>query len=393
MLNTIDTAPVISIINSLIEEAVKLQASDIHLEMLGDRLRIRYRIDGVLKEVSEFSSNIQQALISRIKIMSELDIAERRLPQDGRLYFPSNKNLDIRVSTLPTIHGEKVVLRILDKQAIGLALAELGFAARNMEVIRELLQHSNGMLLATGPTGSGKTTTLHSIMAQLNSPDKNIVTIEDPVEYRLYGVNQVQVNRKAGLTFAKGLRSILRQDPNIIMVGEVRDQETAEIAIRAALTGHLVLSTLHTNDAVGALPRLLDMGIERFLVCSAVIGVIAQRLARKICPECRHEYRPETGSVQALFLKNSGFSADNIFYRGSGCSNCNHTGYKGRIAIQEVLPVTPGIRAAVMAGGNNFDILTIAKEQGLVGMRADGIYKAAAGITTIEEVIRIAYTV
>ena len=249
MLNNMEAAPAISIINSLIADAVKIKASDIHLETLADRLRVRFRVDGVLSEVASFPPNIQHNLISRVKIMSELDIAERRKPQDGRLQFAGNKNLDIRVSSVPTIYGEKLVLRILDKQAVSLSIQELGFSSDNLGYVQAFCQHANGMVLATGPTGSGKTTTLHSMLTELNSPEKNIVTIEDPVEYRLYGVNQIQVNTKSGLSFADGLRSILRQDPNIIMVGEIRDKETAEIAIRAALTGHLVLSSLHTNDA------------------------------------------------------------------------------------------------------------------------------------------------
>lgn len=393
MRNSTDSVPVVTIINSLIENAVKAQASDIHMETLGDRMRVRYRIDGVLREVESFSTSTQQLLISRVKIMSELDIAEKRIPQDGRLDFPGNKNLDIRVSTLPTIHGEKLVLRILDKQAVSLKMHELGFSTSNFQKINELCQHSNGMILATGPTGSGKTTTLHSMLTELNGLDKNIVTIEDPVEYRLYGVNQIQVNQKAGLTFAKGLRSILRQDPNIIMVGEIRDKETAEIAIRAALTGHLVLSTLHTNDAVGALPRLLDMGVERFLVCSSVIGVIAQRLARKICENCKCEYRVDEQSIKGLFLKSNGSANLQNFYHGQGCESCNHTGYKGRIAIQEVLCVNNDISTALMNGRNNNEIIDIAKAQGFVNMRIDGINKAAMGLTTLEEVVRIAYTV
>lgn len=392
MLSKADTAPVISIINSLIENSVKTRASDIHLEMLGDRLRVRYRIDGVLSEVAEYPLSIQQALISRVKIMSELDIAEKRIPQDGRLHFPGNKNLDIRVSTLPTIHGEKIVMRILDKQALSLSVEELGFSADNLHIVREFFKHSNGMVLATGPTGSGKTTTLHSMLTELNNTDKNIVTIEDPVEYRLYGVNQIQVNHKAGLSFATGLRSILRQDPNIIMVGEIRDKETADIAIRAALTGHLVLSTLHTNDACGALPRLLDMGVEPFLVCSAIIGVIAQRLTRRICPDCQEDYRPAPNSIAEIFLKNNGFESEYILYRGRGCQSCNYSGYKGRVAIQELLCVTPQIRSAVMSSCSSSDILSIAKTNSFKTMSTDGIVKSLAGITTVEEVIRIAYT-
>lgn len=392
MLNKTDTVPVISIINSLITDAVAMKASDVHLEMLGDKLRVRYRLDGVLSEVAEFPSSIQQALVSRVKIMSDLDIAERRIPQDGRLSFASNKNLDIRVSTLPTIYGEKIVLRILDKQAVSLSVQELGFSGDNLNYLREFYKYSNGMILATGPTGSGKTTTLHSMLIDLNSKEKNIVTIEDPIEYRLYGINQIQVNQKAGLGFATGLRSILRQDPNIIMVGEIRDKETAEIAIRAALTGHLVLSTLHTNDAIGALPRLLDMGVEPFLVCSAIIGVVAQRLARRVCIECKEEYLPEVGCVQDVFLKKHGFNNTYTLYRGRGCPACNFSGYKGRIAIQEVLRITPPVRTALMSGCNSTAIAELAKFDSFSTMSNDGINKALIGITTVEEVVRIAYS-
>ena len=388
---TSEDAPIISIVNSLISQAIKEKASDIHIEPLDDLVRVRYRVDGILREVVTFPKHTHAPILSRIKIMSEMDIAEKRLPQDGRINIHENgREVDIRVSTLPTIQGEKVVMRILDRRAVVLNMNSLGISPANMPLFRQLYAYSYGMVLVTGPTGSGKSTTLYSILSEINAPAKNIITVEDPVEYRMSGINQVQVNVKAGLTFANGLRSILRQDPNVIMVGEIRDQETADIAVRAALTGHLVFSTIHTNDASGAITRLIDMGVEPFLVASSVLGVVAQRLVRTICPECKEEYALPAEASERVFM---GRQPDEpvALYRGRGCSHCNFTGYKGRLAIHEVLLLTPALRAMVARQASSDELLAVAKNEGLISMKEDGIAKALAGKTTIEEVIRVAY--
>ncbi len=386
-----DDAPVISIVNSIISQAVKDQASDIHVEAQENDVRVRYRIDGVLQEVIAFPLHMHSALVSRIKIMSQMDIAEKRLPQDGRIQVTvSGRQIDLRVSTLPTICGEKVVLRILDKAAILLDVQRLGFSDQDLAAYKNLYCQSYGMILVTGPTGSGKTTSLYSTLTEISVPDKNVITVEDPVEYLLAGINQVQINPKAGLSFASGLRSILRQDPDIVMVGEIRDAETADIAVRAALTGHLVLSTLHTNDAPGAITRLIDMGIEPFLVTASVLGVVAQRLVRCICSDCKTTYTPPLGSPEQLFLGDV-FHEQLILYKGTGCARCNHTGYKGRIAIHEVLVVSQEIRAAINRGGATDELAKIAASQGMVRIRENGITKALAGLTTVEEVMRVAF--
>ncbi|MGI6091444.1 MAG: type II secretion system ATPase GspE [Veillonellaceae bacterium] len=388
---TADDAPIISLVNSLFSQAVRERASDIHIEPQDKTLRVRFRIDGILREISSFTKDIYAAIVSRIKIMAEMDIAEKRLPQDGRIKIrDAGRDIDIRVSTLPTILGEKVVMRILDKKAVILDISKLGFSSDNLYRYRRLFSQSYGMILVTGPTGSGKTTTLYSTLSEISSPEKNVITVEDPVEYRVDGINQVQVNPKAGLTFASGLRSILRQDPNIVMVGEIRDGETADIAVRAALTGHLVLSTLHTNDAPGAITRLTDMGVEPFLVASSVLGVIAQRLVRLICPECRKSYTLEPDSVERLFL---GLAPDQpiTLYHGSGCASCGYTGYHGRIAIHEVMPVSTQIRELINKGASSDKFATIAKQEGMLSMREDGINKAIQGLTTVAEVMRVAY--
>lgn len=389
---TSDDAPVVSIVNSLISQAVKERASDIHIEPQEKHLRVRFRVDGVLREVVTFPRHVHAAIVSRIKIMSEMDIAEKRVPQDGRIKVQeAGRDIDIRVSTLPTILGEKVVMRLLDKRAVILDINKLGFSPANLKRYRQMYSQSYGMILITGPTGSGKTTTLYSTLTEINSPGQNIITVEDPVEYRLDGINQVQVNYKAGLTFASGLRSILRQDPNIVMVGEIRDAETADIAIRAALTGHLVFTTLHTNDAPGAITRLIDMGVEPFLVASSVLGVVAQRLVRVICPDCKKPYSPEAESPERLFL---GYlpGQEITLYRGAGCPRCSHTGYRGRVAIHEVMKVSPSLRELINRRTSSDELAAVAKQEGMHTMRQDGIDKALAGITTIEEVMRVAYT-
>ncbi len=390
-LQTADDAPVIGIVNSLLTQAIRERASDIHIEPQESVLRVRFRIDGVLREVVAFTRDIHSAIVSRIKIMGNMDIAEKRLPQDGRInILEQGREIDIRVSTLPTIVGEKVVMRILDKAAVILDINKLGFSLDNLKRYCTLYSQSYGMILVTGPTGSGKTTTLYSTLSKISTIDKNTITIEDPVEYRLGGANQVQVNPKAGLTFASGLRSILRQDPNIVMVGEVRDSETADIAIRAALTGHLVLSTLHTNDAAGAITRLIDMGIEPFLVASSVLGVIAQRLVRMICPECKKLYIPTADSVERLFL---GITPNQPIqlYKGLGCASCAFTGYRGRMGIHEVMPISSRIRKLVSQHTSTEEISLCAVKEGMVSIKEDGIRKALEGLTTVEEVMRVAY--
>lgn len=390
-MQTADDAPIISLVNSLISQGIKDMASDIHIEPQEKTLRVRFRIDGMLREIGSFPRDIHAAIIARIKIISEMDIAEKRIPQDGRIKVrEAGRDVDVRVSTLPTIMGEKVVMRLLDQKAVILDINKLGFSSKNQALFHKLYSQSYGMILVTGPTGSGKTTTLYSTLLAVNSPAKNIITLEDPVEYRLAGINQVQVNPKTGLTFASGLRSVLRQDPNVVLVGEIRDGETADIAIRASLTGHVVFSTLHTNDAAGTITRLIDMDVEPFLVASSVLGVIAQRLVRVLCPECKEKYQPTADSMERTFL---GVTPEQplTLYRSIGCSRCNNQGYRGRMAIHEVLTITPQIRAAINRKASSEEISGIATKQGMETMRQDGIQKALAGLTDIREVMRVAY--
>ena len=382
-------APIVKLVNALILEALKKGASDIHVEPFENELRVRYRIDGVLHVVAKYSVDIKDAVVARFKVLSNMDIAEKRLPQDGRMRARfKGRDIDFRVSTVPTIYGEKVVLRILDKGGLKLDLSELGLEEREYSLLKKAIFSPYGMVLVTGPTGSGKTTTLYSSLLTVNTPEVNIMTVEDPVEYNLYGINQVQVKPEIGLTFAKALRAFLRQDPDIIMVGEIRDAETAEIAIEAALTGHLVFSTLHTNDAPSTVTRLIDMGIENFLVSSSIILVVAQRLARKICPYCKEEFRypPEV-------LKEVGFKDEEIPYlktfRGRGCEKCDYTGYKGRVALYEVMEMVPEIRDAVVKGKNADEIRKIALRNGMRTLRDVGKIKIAKGVTTPEEVLRV----
>jgi type IV pilus assembly protein PilB len=386
-----EEAPAISIVNLLISQAVKQRASDIHIEPQDNNLRVRFRIDGVLHGAFTFPQYTHASIVSRIKIMSEMDIAEKRLPQDGRIKVQeAGRDIDIRVSTIPTILGEKVVLRILDKQAVVLDLRRLGFSENNLRQYQQMYARAYGMILITGPTGSGKTTTLYSTLKELNTGDKNIITIEDPVEYRLDGVNQVQVNDRAGLSFGNGLRSILRQDPNVVMVGEIRDRDTAEIAIRAALTGHLVLTTLHTNDAAGAIARLIDMGIEPFLITSSVLGVVAQRLVRLICPDCKRSYQVEPGDAERSMLTTDDSVPVRLF-RGVGCPQCHQTGYRGRIAIHEVLAVNHKLRQVISKRAASNELASVAKQAGMRTMWQDGLQKVLAGLTTIDEIRRVAY--
>jgi len=384
----VEKAPIVQLVNSLISGAVAEGASDIHIEPFEDEVRVRYRVDGILHEVMRLPRRMAPALGARIKIMANMDIAERRLPQDGRILTRiGEKELDLRVSTFPTVFGEKVAIRILDKEQLQrFTLDNLGFSPYNLEIFKRFLQTSFGMVLLTGPTGCGKTTTLYAALSYLNRVEKNIVTVEDPVEYVLEGINQAQVNVKAGATFATYLRSILRQDPDIIMVGEIRDLETAEIAVQAAITGHLVLSTLHTNDAPGALTRLVDMGVEPFMVASSVVGVVAQRLVRRLCPHCREPYQPT--EAEKAFL---GREVEVPLYRGRGCRQCRNTGYRGRIAIHEVLWVSPRLQHLVLNKAPLEELRQAALEEGMVSLKEDAIGKILQGITAIPEVMRVIY--
>ncbi len=388
-----EEAPIIRIAHTIIQQAIRDAASDIHVEPDKRGVRVRNRIDGVLHEIMPLPKYIQAPLISRLKIMAEMNIAERRIPQDGRIPIRwDNKDYDLRVSCLPTIHGEKIVMRILDKGNVLLGLNKLGFTAENQAQIEELTSQPNGMFLSTGPTGSGKTTTQYSILHKINTVDKNIITIEDPVEYQLSGISQVHVNRKAGLTFASALRSFLRQDPDIIMVGEMRDLETAEIAVEASLTGHLVLSTLHTNDAPSCVIRLVDMGVEPFLISATVIGVLAQRLARRVCSNCKQAYQ-----VPASDLRRFGFKPESpeqmvTLHRGTGCDVCRQTGYKGRVGIYELMRMNDEIAELVVRRAPLADVREAAKAHGMAELREDGLMKVLEGMTTPDEVMRVVFT-
>ena len=384
-------SPIIKLVNMIIVKAIQEGASDIHIESDETVVRTRFRIDGVLHEVMSLAKSLESAIVSRIKVMSNIDIAEKRVPQDGRSEMRVlGKNIDLRVSTFPTIHGEKVVIRLLDKSSVLIRLEDLGFSPNVLERFMKIIRRPNGIVLVTGPTGSGKTTTLYSSLDKINTLEKNIVTIEDPVEYQLKVVNQSQVNPKAGFTFASGLRSILRQDPDIVMVGEIRDYETAEIAIRAALTGHLVLSTLHTNDAPGAVTRLIDMGVEPFLVSSSVICVMGQRLIRKICPDCREPFKPSKSFLDKLRrMVDVDIPDDFELYRGAGCSRCKHTGFRGRTTINELMIPDDKIHALIVDKASSTEIKKAAREAGMKTLREDGLYKVIEGITTIEEVMRV----
>jgi general secretion pathway protein E len=389
LLDASDEAPIIRLVNGIMFQAVKDRASDIHVEAFERELQIRYRIDGVLYPVLSPPKNLQSAIASRIKVMAGLDIAEKRLPQDGRIRIKiAGKDIDIRVSVLPTAHGERVVMRLLDKSAVLLDLEELGLGGERLESFKKLIARPYGILLVTGPTGSGKTTTLYAALSRINSEDINIITVEDPIEYQLRGIGQIHVNPKIELTFAAGLRSILRQDPDVIMVGEIRDGETAEIAIQASLTGHLVFSTLHTNDAAGAVTRLVEMGIEPFLVSSSVLAILAQRLVRMLCTACREPYLPPPEGLAELGLKRSDLPEGHL-YRATGCPRCMQTGYKGRTGIYELLRVDEGIRALIMKGADSAAIKEEARRRGMLTLREDGTRKLIRGLTSPEEVLRV----
>jgi general secretion pathway protein E len=388
LLESSTDAPVIKLVNTVLSQAVRARASDIHIEPYHRDLKIRYRVDGVLYNAITPSRNLHSAIVSRIKVMAKMNIAEKRLPQDGRIRLKvADRDFDIRVSTLPTSFGERVVLRLLDKTSVLLGLEEVGLMGEQMEVFERLISAPNGIILVTGPTGSGKTTTLYAALNRINSPDKNIITIEDPAEYQLQGIGQIQVNAKIGLTFARGLRSIVRQDPDVILVGEVRDSETAEISIHAALTGHLVFSTLHTNDAAGAITRLIDMGVEPFLVSSSLNAVIAQRLVRVICPKCKEAYRPEARTLHELHLDQD--PRDLVLYRGRGCDHCLQTGFKGRSGIFEMLLVNDTLRNLMIQTSDANALKRAAVQSGMRTLREDGVRKILQGTTTVEEVLRV----
>ncbi len=385
-------APIIQLVNMLIVQGVKDRASDIHIEPNEKGLLIRFRIDGMLHDIRTLPNTIKSAVISRIKILAKMDIAERRLPQDGRFQVKfGTREVDLRVSTIPTVLGEKVVLRLLDKSKGLIKLEQLGFIPEQLEEFKSIISKSYGIILLTGPTGSGKTTTLYAALNEVNSKDKNIITVEDPVEYKLDRINQIQIKPKINLTFANTLRSILRQDPDIIMVGEIRDSETAQIAVQAALTGHLVFSTLHTNDAASALTRLIDMDIETFLISSSVIGVIAQRLVRVICEKCKEEYTPGKNVLSGLNIKDDSNNDGKIkLYRGTGCSFCKNTGYYGRTSIYELIVLDEEIRALIISKASSNIIKDAAIKKGMKTLKDSGLEKVMQGITTIEEVLRVA---
>ena len=379
-------APIIRLVNTIIAGAIKLGASDIHLEPFDQLVKVRYRVDGVLQETHSPPKNLYQAVISRIKLMAGMDITERRIPQDGRIRIQLlQQEIDLRVAVAPTLFGEAAVLRILNRQSILLSLDQLGLSAQNLTVFSNVIHRPHGMILVTGPTGSGKTTTLYGALQKLNESFRKIITIEDPIEYQLQGVNQMQVNPKVDFTFAQGLRTVVRHDPDIILVGEIRDRETAEVAIQSALTGHLVLATLHTNDASSAFTRLIDMGIEEFLVASTVRGVLAQRLVRKLCPHCKMAYTITDQERELL----GGTQHDDEFYHSEGCDQCNQIGYRGQIGLFEMLETTEEIERLIMERSSSSRIRETAIRQGMVTLRADGLQKIKSGITSLAEVLRV----
>ena len=385
-----DDAPIVRYVNSLIEQAIQNRASDLHLEPAEHDLRVRFRIDGVLHEIDRIPSAVQQPLISRLKIMASVDITERRVPQNGRITVRlDNHKVDLRLATLPTVWGEKIVLRVLDTGSIDLELKKLGFGPDTYARYAKSFTKPHGMVLVTGPTGSGKSTTLYATLTEISKPEVNIITVEDPVEYRLAGVNQVQVNHKAGLTFAAVLPAILRSDPDVVLIGEIRDRVTAQLAVEAALTGHLVLSTLHTNDAPSAITRLIEMGIEPFLVGSSLDCVLAQRLARRLCEWCKEPYAPTSEDLDAISWPRKQVDAPEKLWRPVGCRSCGQTGYRGRVAVNEVMPVSEEIEHLAVTHGSATDVRRVAIAQGMVTLREDGLSKAAAGLTTVEEIFRV----
>jgi type IV pilus assembly protein PilB len=386
-----DDAPIVRYVNSLIEQAVMNRASDLHLEPTEDDMRVRYRIDGVLHEVDVVPRGVMAALTSRIKIMSGVDITEKRVPQNGRISaMIRDRTVDLRTATLPTVWGEKLVLRVLDTGGIDLDMEKLGFTKHNLDRFAESFGKPHGMVLVTGPTGSGKSTTLYATLGRISKPEVNVITVEDPVEYRLRGVNQVQVNVKAGLTFAAVLPAILRSDPDVVLIGEIRDGHTAQIAVEASLTGHLVLSTLHTNDAPGAVTRLTEMGIEPFLVGSSLDCVLAQRLSRRLCDWCKEAYVPTEEELVGARWPFEDLAVPDALYRPLGCRNCANTGYRGRLAIHEVMPISPEIESLTIRRASAGEIREVALDQGMYDLRSDGLAKAAGGLTSVREISRVA---
>ena len=392
LLNVANRAPIIRLVNMILFQALKMRASDVHIQPFEDKVQIRYRIDGILYDMESPPKSVQEAIVSRIKVMGKMDIAERRIPQDGRASIKiGDTEVDVRISSVPTNFGERIVMRLLDKSSGIFKLDELGFTPKQREYMDRMLHLSHGVVFVTGPTGSGKSTTLYAVLSEINSTEKNVITIEDPIEYHLSTISQIQVSEKKGLTFAAGLRSLLRQDPDIMMVGEVRDEETARISIQAALTGHLVFSTLHTNDAPGAVTRMVDIGVEPFLVASSLVMVIAQRLVRRICPDCKELYEPtEADQKEMGELK---LTRDQLpegrLPRGRGCDMCYNTGYSGRVAIYEMLPINEDIKALIIERANATQIKRAAVRAGMGTLRQDGIEKIKQGITTMSEIIRV----
>ncbi|MBZ9636291.1 GspE/PulE family protein [Clostridium sp. FP1] len=388
-LDDIKSAPAVRLVDSIISDAIKLKASDIHIEPFENNIKIRFRIDGTLKEISKYNKDIYNAFITRIKILAELNIAEKRIPQDGRiLTVVDNKKVDLRVSTLPTINGEKIVIRVLDRENFLVGKEKLGMNEDDLEKAERILKNPYGIILVTGPTGSGKSTTLYTLLSELNDNSKNIITVEDPVEYVVDGINQVNVNAKAGLTFASGLRSILRQDPDVVMIGEIRDNETAEIAVRAAITGHIVLSTIHTSDAPSAIVRLIDMDIQPYLVASAIAGIISQRLVKKICPMCSENFVATDFDKEVLGIHSA---EELLLYKGKGCGHCNSSGYAGRIGVYEIMEVTRKHREYIMRNASIDEIKDISIENGMKTLKTSCTDLVLKGMTTIEELVKIAF--
>ena len=386
----VEDAPIVKLVNMLVNQAVTDRASDIHIEPAERDVRIRFRIDGVLHEVMRSPKNIQAGLISRLKIMADINIAERRVPQDGRVgLMVGGKAVDLRVATLPTVYGEKIVIRILDKTSVLIKLEELGFSESSYDSYQQAFRKPYGTILVTGPTGSGKSTTLYATLNIINSVDRNIITVEDPVEYRLAGVNQIQVNTKAGLTFAASMRSILRADPDVVLIGEIRDRETALIAMEAALTGHLVLSTLHTNDAASAITRLVEMEVEPYLVSSALDCVVAQRLARRLCDHCKESYKPSMAELEAAKFPEEQRGSVEALFRPVGCSRCGKTGFRGRMGLYEVMPMSEQIERMTAERRSAEDIRRVAMEEGMATLREDGLRKALLGETSLDEIFRV----
>jgi len=389
LLDDISDAPIIKLANHIISQSVKARASDIHMEPYQDSFKVRYRVDGILYDLLSPPKWVQPALISRIKVMAKMNIAEKRLPQDGRFDVKiGNQEIDVRISTIPTSFGERLVLRLLDKSASLISFSDLVLSSDKLDLLENLVRSPNGIILVTGPTGSGKTTTLYAILSSINIPDINIITIEDPVEYQIKGISQIQVNPKINLTFAAGLRSIVRQDPDVILVGEIRDRETAEIAVQSALTGHLVFSTLHTNDSASAITRLVDIGVEPFLISSSVLAVVAQRLVRVLCRNCKQPYTPDNSTLKSIGITPDQFQETTI-YRANGCENCFHTGYRGRTGIFEIMLLDSSLKSLILTTYDSSQIKNAALNLNMVTLRQDGIQKVLRGISTIEEIIRV----